>query len=147
MTRSRVRALSGLYLASLSVVALVGYLYSEISQGLLAPTGDAGIPFRCDDLQSAGGDDSAVIVVFVLFFIPILYRLLFMAKPAGSAEVGVFGLVLISSYGALALASLDCADIFYTAFIAKDVFLMAVLLCPLLAAVVLFVLHRKPMPL
>jgi len=127
--------LSAAYLASLSIMVVVGLSYEAVSPGLAAPGGEG--PFFCRELLSSGGEDDAMIVAFGLFALPLAVRLLRMTRPVAGYEVVLLWLCLAVAGAALTLASLDCASIFYTAFVVPDVWLAAALVAMPAAAATL----------
>ncbi|MDF1872168.1 hypothetical protein [Vannielia sp.] len=133
-----------LRIAFLFLVALmcaIGFTYGSYSRGAAAFTPDG--PFYCDGLQSGGGDDTAVVgFAFMLFGLPLLVRLFRFFKSVSPFEVGVYCVAALAAVIFLFLASLDCAQIFYTAFSIPDPFL-AVALVSLPASFVLLVRIRK----
>ncbi len=68
-----------------------------------------------------------MIVAFGLFALPLAVRPLRMNRPVAGYEVVLLWLCLAVAGAALTLASLDCASIFYTAFVVPDVWLAAAL--------------------
>ena len=62
------------YLGGLATLVLVGLSFENLSSGLANSSSDG--PFFCRTLESSGGDDDAVVFVFVLFALPFLATLL-----------------------------------------------------------------------
>ncbi|MEQ5872193.1 hypothetical protein J4E08_20195 [Sagittula sp. NFXS13] len=115
------------YLFFLTLMCFVGFTYGRYTDGAAARTLDG--PYFCNELQSSGSDDTAVIgFAFIFFSLPLLIRLLRFSKGVSKFEIGVLGVSTIVAVGALLLASLDCAEIFYTAFGVPDPHLAAALL-------------------
>lgn len=73
-------------------------------------------PLYCKELFSSGGDDDALLGAFVLFVFPLALRLVRLICPIAICEVWLYGICACFAIFSLYLASLDCADIFYTAF-------------------------------
>lgn len=134
--------LSAAYVALLSIMVVVGLSYEAVSPGLAAPGGDG--PFFCRQLLSSGGDDEVMITAFGLFFLPLALRLVRMNRPVAGYEVVLFWLCLAATCAALMLASLDCASIFYTAFVVPDVWLAAALVAMPTAAATLALFRATP---
>ncbi|MGD9919701.1 MAG: hypothetical protein AB7U46_16975 [Paenirhodobacter sp.] len=139
MTR---RALSFAYIASLIVMVVVGFGYSSLSPGLATRTSSG--PFFCNQLMSSGSDDDAMLFAFALFILPLTIRILRAWRRIARVELVVFGLCAFVSCVALWLASLDCASIFYTAFIVPDPALAGALVALLLSTVTLVSLRFVP---
>lgn len=114
-----------LYLVVTGGMVFVGLRWPELSPGLAAGGGEA--PFYCKNARSAGGEDDAMLLLFVIFAAPLVWRLLRWQR--GVRRVECVGLAVAVAMGiwALWLASLDCAQVFYTAFTLGDVALIAVL--------------------
>ena len=100
-------------------------------------------PFYCRDLISSGSDDTAMISAFCLFVPPLGMRLLRFGKPVGFAEFLLLICCQFLALAALALASLDCAEILYTALRLPDPLLAAALLCLPLSLAALIALRFK----
>jgi len=135
---------SALYVAALCVMIYVGLKYDDISFGLAALTESGGQPFYCNKLLSTGGDESSMVVTFTLFVAPLFIRLSKFSKAAGMLEFGLF--ILISALVAFALfflATLDCAQIFHTAFVVPDIALLSALLSQAAATLLLFLLFKS----
>ena len=113
------------YTALLMVLGIIGAAYEKLSLGL-AMTGTTG-PFYCNELKSSGGDDTAVIFVFALFFIPLAVRLVRFRHNVSGIEVGLYYFISAISAGSLLIAALDCGEVFYTAFVIPDWYLIAVI--------------------
>ncbi|MGC9370284.1 MAG: hypothetical protein ACP5DX_12150 [Paracoccaceae bacterium] len=119
-------ALSVTYVTSLALTIVVGLRYDALSSGLAAP-GPQG-PFFCKELLSSGSDDDALVAAFGLFAIPLLLRAFRWNRGIAGFEVVAFGVCFGATCFALWLASLDCASIFYTAFVVPDPFLAGALI-------------------
>ena len=130
-----------IYIACLIWLALVGFAYPRLSRGLAAAGAEG--PFYCHELQSSGGEDDAMIAAFVLFLLPLLLRLALIRRAPGGIEIFLFGCCLVVTFLALWLASLDCAEVFYTAFALPDPVLAFALLALPLAALALLVLRLR----
>lgn len=113
------------YMACLTIMVTIGMAYGVLSPGLAAPGGDG--PFFCRNLLSSGGDDDAMMLAFALFALPLALRLVRLNRRIAGYEVLLFWICFAASGAALLLASLDCASIFYTAFVVPDVVLAAAL--------------------
>ena len=113
---------SALYLLCLGSMIFVGLYYEVLSGGLAANNG--GITFRCRDLMSSGGEDDVMIFSFVIFVVPFVMRLFLILRDFTRFEVATYSIALGLVVFALLLASMDCAEIFYTAFLVPD-FLLA----------------------
>lgn len=110
-----------------ALLCAVGFTYGSYTGGAATRTTDG--PFYCNELHSSGGDDTAVIgFAFVLFSLSLLIRLFRFFKSVSRFEVGVHTVSLLAAIGILFIASLDCAQIFYTAFGVPDLHLAAALL-------------------
>ena len=118
--------ISSAYMASLLLMVFIGLQYDNLSSGLASYTSQG--PFFCNELLSSGGDDSAMVFAFVLFSIPLLLRAARWKRPANKLEVAIFGACLACTCLALFLATLDCASIFYTAFVVPDFYLVSALI-------------------
>ena len=128
------------YLFLVALMCAVGLTYGLYSGGAAAFTDDG--PFFCDELRSSGGDDTAVVgFAFALFGLPLLVRLLQFFKAVSKIEAGVYYFTAFTAIIFLFLASLDCAQIFYTAFRVPDPHL-AVALVSLPASFLLLVRMR-----
>ncbi len=112
------RGFTTIYLLSLSIMIWVGLAYESLSPGLAfpEPTG----PLYCKELFSSGSDDDAMIGAFALFSLPFVLRLFRIRRAVASFEIAVLFFCVALTIFALWLASLDCASIFYTAFVLPD---------------------------
>ena len=120
------------YLGGLATLVLVGLSFENLSSGLANSSSDG--PFFCRTLESSGGDDDAVVFVFVLFALPFLARLCRLKHKAGKSEIILFSSCILLVCVALTLGSIDCASIIYTAFIVPDIMLAVALLAMPLCA-------------
>ena len=128
------------YLLLLALMCALGWTYGSYSGGAAAFTLDG--PFFCSELRSSGGDDTAVVgFAFTLFGLPLLVRLLQFFKAVSKIEAGIYYFSALAAIMFLFLASLDCAQIFYTAFGIPDPYL-AVALVSLPASFLLLVRMR-----
>lgn len=114
------------YLVCLALMVFVGLFYTVLSPGLATYTPD-GASF-CNQLSSSGSDDDAMILAFTWFLVPIVLRILRLAREVARLEAFALCVCQVLAIFALWLASLDCASIFYTAFIVPDPFLAGVLI-------------------
>ncbi len=106
------------YLALLGWVTTVGAAFDTLSRGLAARTAEG--PFFCAQLQSSGGDDDAMIFAFVIFAVPLAVRIIRTGRAFAGYELAlVWGCAGVGGV-ALWLASLECAEVFYTAFAVPD---------------------------
>ena len=114
------------YLLLVALMSAVGWTYGSYSGGAAALTLDG--PFFCDGLRSSGGEDTGVIgMAFTVFSLPLLVRLLQFFKGVSRIEAGIYCFAALAAITFLFLASLDCAQIFYTAFGLPDPYLAAAL--------------------
>ena len=114
------------YLFFVALMCIVGFTYGRYTGGAAARTTNG--PFFCSELLSSGGDDTAVIgFAFTSFSLSLLIRLLRFSRGVSRFEIGVFCMSACVNVVALFLASLDCAQIFYTAFGVPDLHLAAAL--------------------
>jgi hypothetical protein len=125
-----------IYSLLLTVLSFIGISYDNLSRGLAARTPDG--PFYCNGLLSSGGDDSAMVFAFSLFFIPLIVRLYRFVHEISAVEVWLFVGALVVSVLALILATLDCAQVLYTAFGIPDLYLASVLIALPLSAFMLW---------
>ncbi|MBI1492137.1 hypothetical protein [Halocynthiibacter styelae] len=107
-------------------------LGEHFSLGFAAQSAEGA--FYCRDLLSSGSDDGAMVFIFKIMAVPFTLRFLLFGERPYVIEVGVFALSVALVIGAMFLASLDCAQVFYTAFVLPDV-LLAVALVSLAGAV------------
>ena len=115
------------YIFFVTLMCVTGFTYGSYTGGAAARTPNE--PFFCNELQSSGGDDTAVIgFAFILFTLSLLIRLFWFFKSVSKFEVGVHVATVVASVCVLLLASLDCAQIFYTAFGVPDPHLAVALL-------------------
>lgn len=130
------------YLACLPLMSVVGLYYETLSAGLAMPMSKG--PLFCRDLLSAGGDDDAMIAAFRLFLLPLALRVIRINRSVASAEVVVLLLCAALAVFALYLASLDCAALFYTAFVLPDPYLAAAMIgLPLSVLSLLYLRHSQ----
>jgi hypothetical protein len=126
-----------MYLLTLATQIAIGFYWPRMSNGFAAKT-DAG-PFYCNELLSSGGDDSTMVVVFVLFIIPLLIRVFLFARRVSNWELGIFiltaSIVIVGFYA----VTLDCAEFFYTAFSVPDIPLQLAIYSYLLS---IFLIYR-----
>ena len=134
------RAISFVYLASLVVMIVVGFGYGTLSPGLAART--SGGPFYCKELMSSGSDDDAMIFVFALFIVPLIARVSRLRRGITHIELVMFSACAFAGCFSLWLASVDCASIFYTAFVVPDFALASALMALALSTASLAVLRR-----
>ncbi|MCU1126875.1 hypothetical protein JAK51_11675 [Stenotrophomonas maltophilia] len=143
MTQRNVRA--GLLLAYIMLLALLAstpWIWQKWSPGGFAAPG----PFFCKELLSSGGDDDVMIMAFIVFALPLVLRVIRLLCRVGVYEVWLFYICVAFVGFSLMLASLDCADVFYTAFVLPDPALAAALLAIPVAALVLAYLRAKSRP-
>ncbi len=130
-----------LYCALLALLFVIGITYDNFSAGFAAKV--SGGIFYCSELQSSGSNDSATVVSFSLFVMPLALRLLRLRRAVAGYEVGLFygcaGICII----ALWAASLDCAEVFYTAFALPDPLLSAAITIVPISAFLLWRLRSK----
>lgn len=129
------------YLACLTWMALVGLIYTKLSPGLAAYTSEG--PFFCHELQSSGAEDDEMISAFILFLLPLTLRLALIKRGISWIELPMFCFCLAVTLFALWLASLDCAEIFYTAFILPDPALAGALIALPCSAITLLLLRLR----
>lgn len=134
-------SLIAIYLVCLSLMVFVGLNYDAISPGLADWT--SGGPFFCAELFSSGGDDSAMVVAFALFALPLVLRIILFNHRVTTFELTIFLCCVLATAFALWLASLDCASIFYTAFVVPDLFLASALFALPVATLSLFALRKS----
>lgn len=103
-----------IYMFLLVVLTTVGIAYENFTLGLAAKSADG--PFYCNTLMSGGSDDTVMIFVLSLFSIPLAARIIRLYREISIAKVAVFYIVMALSVAELFIASLDCAEILYTAF-------------------------------
>ena len=125
-----------IYSLLLTMLSFIGVSYDNLSRGLAARTPDG--PFYCNEMLSSGGDDSAMVFAFSLFFIPLIVRLWRFGHEVSAVEVWLYVGALAMSVFALFVATLDCAEILYTAFGIPDLYLASVLVALPLSALALW---------
>ncbi|MHA3915378.1 hypothetical protein [Halovulum sp. GXIMD14793] len=119
----------------LAWLVYIGLRYEELSLGLAAP-GETG-PFYCRNLLSSGSDDNVMIFVFVIFVVPMSLRVLRVSRSVAFYERMSLWVCIAVTCAVLFIASLDCASIFYTAFVVPDMLLASALIALPLVAVLL----------
>lgn len=134
-------SLIAIYLACLSLMVFVGLNYDAISPGLAAWGSDR--PFFCSELLSSGGDDSAMVFAFALYALPLVLRIILFNQRVTTFELAMFLCCGLATAFALWLASLDCASLFYTAFVLPDPFLASALLALPIATISLVALRKS----
>lgn len=134
-------SLIAIYLACLSLMVFVGLNYDAISPGLAVRGFDG--PFFCAELLTSGGDDSAMVFAFALFALPLVLRIILFNQRVTTFELTMFLCCGTATAFALWLASLDCASLFYTAFVLPDLFLASALFALPVATISLFALRRS----
>ncbi|MPM43162.1 hypothetical protein SDC9_89835 [bioreactor metagenome] len=134
-------SLIAIYLACLSLMVFVGLNYHEISPGLADWRSDG--PFFCAELLSSGEDDSAMLLAFALFALPLVLRIILFNRRVATFELTMFLCCGLATAFALWLASLDCASIFYTAFVVPDLFWASALFALPVATLSLFALRKS----
>lgn len=87
-----------------------------------------------------------MIMAFVVFALPLVLRVIRLLCRVRVYEVWLFYICVAFVGFSLMLASLDCADVFYTAFVLPDPALAAALLAIPVAALVLAYLRAKSRP-
>lgn len=134
---------STIYFLCLGVMIMVGYSFEADPLGFAARGPDG--PFSCKALLSSGGDDDAMVVAFVLFAVPFAIRSFQLRTVPKTLEICVFVGVLLAVTGALTLASFDCAEVIYTAFIVPNLMLaVAVIAMPVSGALLLYLKRKHP---
>jgi hypothetical protein len=129
------------YVLALACAGYIGLNWSSLSPGLSGGTG------LCRELQSSGGDDDTLIFIFSLLLIPALLRLFRWRRDFSRGEVWALTITSALVLMALLLASLDCADIFHTAFLRPDPALaLALIALPLSWGSALFLRFRAHPP-
>lgn len=128
------------YLFLVALMFAIGLVYTPYSDGAAAFTPDG--PFFCTKLRSSGEDDTVIVALaFMLFGLPLLVRLLRFLKDVSSIEAGIYYVTAVVAILFLYLASVDCAQIFYTAFAVPDP-LLAVALTSLPASLIILIRMR-----
>lgn len=122
-------------------MTLVGFAYTKLSRGLAAYTSEG--PFFCHELLSSGSEDDTMISAFVLFLLPLMLRLALIKRSLSWIELLLFCFCLAVTLLALWLAGLDCADVFYTAFVLPDPTLAGALIALPSSAIALMVLWLR----
>ncbi len=112
------------FLIATGTQSVLAFRYPDMTPGLAAPG-----PFYCNELQSSGGEDTIMIALMSVSAIPFLIRLAFFRSWPSRVEQAAFWLVALIAAAGPALAALDCAHIFYTAFVIPDRVLATILLC------------------
>lgn len=135
-------SLTVIYFACLAFIVLVGLGYEALSPGLAARSGD-GV-FYCRELMSSGGGDDVMVVAFVLLLIPLILRAFRINRGVAAYEVVALCTCVTLVAFNLGVASLDCAEILYTAFIVPDPLLAGTLISLPTAVVVLACLRAGP---
>lgn len=130
-----------IYMFFLVVLSTVGITYENVSAGLAAKSVNG--PFYCSNLKSSGSDDTAMLFVFSLFLIPLAARFIRLHRDISFAEVVVFYVVMALSIAGLFLASLDCAEILYTAFGVPDLYLASALIALPISAIMLWKIRSE----
>ncbi|MFC4732636.1 hypothetical protein [Salipiger abyssi] len=133
------RFLDAVYIGSLAAMSLVGLGYDSLSLDLAAPGPDG--PFFCRELQSSGGDDSLMVLVFGTFTIPLLLRVIRFGRQFSSIETATFSICLGLTLVSLWIASLDCASLLYTAIFVPDPLLAIALIAIPVATTTLLALR------
>jgi hypothetical protein len=118
----------------------VGLNFASLSNGLASNAGAE--PFYCRNLKSSGSDDDVMIFAFSVFLVPFLLRLVRIKRWMAKFEAVNYFLCLGLVALALIVASMDCADVFYTAFVVPDLLLSLALISALLSAVLVLLLSR-----
>jgi hypothetical protein len=118
----------------------VGLNFSELSNGLASRT--SGDPFYCGAGFGSQADSNAMVFAFVVFAIPSVTRLVRFNKPMSFFEFGLHLFCLCFVIVAFFLATMDCGDIFYTAFILPDLYFASALVSLLFSTVIATKLFR-----
>ncbi len=129
------------YMVLLAAIAYIGQRWDALSPGFASPTNNG--PFFCKELFSSGGDDDAMMGAFMLFVLPLALRLIRLFYPIAKYEVWLFYICASVASFSLMFASLDCADIFYTAFGIPNLWLAFTLIATPIAALLLFYLRTQ----
>jgi hypothetical protein len=135
------RALAISYVLCLFVQVYVGFVWPGGGPGFAAPTADG--PLFCADLVSSGGDDDAMMIAFLLMLLSAAVRILRWGQSANRIELAVFWLSVALIVATLWLASLDCANVLYTAFTLGHPLLLAGLVALTGAAVLMTAARRS----
>jgi hypothetical protein len=131
---------SVLYLLCLGSMIFVGLYYEALSDGLSANAG--GIPLRCRELMSSGGQDDVMIFSFAIFVVPFVLRLLLILRDFTRFEMATYSIALGLVAFALLLASMDCAEIFYTAFFVPDLLLAWAIISAVFSVCLVLIMSR-----
>ncbi|MEC7964694.1 MAG: hypothetical protein VX083_14515 [Pseudomonadota bacterium] len=134
---------STIYLLCLGEMIMVGYSFGfgPLEFAARGPDG----PFSCQALLSSGGDDDAMVLAFVLFAVPFAMRSFQFRTAPRALEICVFVGVLLIVTGALTLASFDCAEVLYTAFVVPNLMLaVAIMAMPVSGALLLYLKRKHP---
>ncbi|ERI15304.1 hypothetical protein O206_19700 [Ochrobactrum sp. EGD-AQ16] len=135
------RGFTTIYLLSLSLMIWVGLAYESLSPGLASP--ELAGPLYCKELFSSGSDDDGMIGAFALFSLPFALRLFRIDRAVTSFEIAALFFCVTMTIIALWLASLDCASIFYTAFVLPDLPLGSALVSLPVSVVSICLLHDQ----
>ncbi len=123
-----------IYISALSFQVLLAITYGSLTLGFASNV--EGSAFYCRELFSAGGDDDAVLMVFILQIIPILLRAFSFLREAFRTEV--FVSLCSSAIAFLAIWFVpDCGNLFFTAFVLGDVSLLGIIGCNIIAVFML----------
>lgn len=128
-----------IYMFFLAVLTTVGVTYENVSAGLAAKSVNG--PFYCNTLMNSGSDDTVMVFVFSLFLIPLAARFVRLHREISFFEVVIFCVVMALSIAGLFIASLDCAEIFYTAFGIPDFYLAVALIALPAGALMLWIIR------
>ncbi len=127
------------YIATQTLLAFTGLTYHSLSPGLaLSVSGGA---FFCRELLSAGSDDDAMILVFSLFSLPLLLRVFWSRRKVTPFEIIVLLCCVAAAVVSLWVASLDCADVVFTAFVLPDRLLASALMALPVSVAMLIALY------
>ena len=118
----------------------VGLNFESLSNGLASNAGAE--PFYCRSLKSTGSDDDVMIFAFTVFLVPFLLRLMRIKRGMATFEAVNHFLCLGFVAFALIVASMDCANVFYTAFVLRDPLLALGLISALASTVLVLLLFR-----
>lgn len=113
---------------SLLFIALVGaqvtsaILFAILSDGFYVLS--EGIPFRCGELLSSGGDDEVIMLIFVALALSIIFRMARITKGASIFEAITFFFILGAALW-ISIQSIDCGEFDTTLSKKLDPYLLA----------------------
>lgn len=131
------KKLSLLFIALVGVQVTSAFLFAMLSDGFYVLS--EGIPFRCGELLSSGGDDEVIMLIFVALALSIIFRMVRVEKGISIFEAITFFFILGAALW-ISIQSIDCGEFDTTLSKKLDPYLLAFAASSLLSSLTMIYL-------